>query len=189
MRRCNGLERRGLNEALARNAAAIESGRTFRGADGPGDWRRHLDDPAGTDPVYLEFGYYAPQLERWFARFGRERVRIVLFDDLRPDAAAVLRDLYAFVGVDPQNPAAERMVYNAAPSALARWAHEADRRAGLSRIVPTGARRAVAGLLAGRGARPRMDPESRRWLVAHYEPGIRALESLVGRELSSWRSA
>jgi hypothetical protein len=188
MRRCNGLERRGLDEALARNAAAIDAGRTFAGEGGPAEWRRHLDDPANTDPVYLEFGSYTPQIERWRAHFARERIRVVLFDDLRRDAAAVLEDLYAFVGVDPATPAAGRTVYNAAPSRLARWTHEVDRRLGLSRLVPSGARRAVADFFDGRGASPHMDPEHRRWLVSHYEPEIGALETLIGRDLSAWRS-
>jgi hypothetical protein len=188
MRRCNGLERRGLEEALARNAAALEAGRTFDAEGGPAEWRRHLDDPDGTDPVYLEFGSYAPQLERWFARFGRERVHVVLFDDLRRDVATVMREIYAFVGVDPSIPGAERTVYNAAPSRLRRWAHEAARGLGIGRFVPAGVQGAIADFLDARGASPRIDPERRRWLVTRYEPEIRALESLLGRDLSVWRS-
>jgi hypothetical protein len=189
MRRCNGLERRSLDDALDRNAAAIDAGRTFEGAGGPDAWKRHLEDPHGSAPVYLEFGSYAGQLERWLARFPRDRIRIVLFEDLARNPVGVLEDLYAFVGVDPSAPAAKRTVYNAAPSRISRLAHEADRRLAVSRGLPRAVRRAAAGLLAGRGAPPRLDSDTRRRLVARYEADVRALEALLDRDLSSWRTA
>ena len=188
MRRSNGLERRPLEDALTENLAAIDAGRTFDGPEGPAEWKRHLDDPHRSAPVYLEFGCYAAQLERWLARFERERIRIVLFEDLARDPAGLLHDLFAFLGVAPSLPGAEQTVYNAAPSRLARMAHEADRRLGLARVVPPRLRRSAADLLAGRGAAPRLDPGVRARLVARYEPEVRALESLIGRDLAAWRT-
>lgn len=189
MRRCNGLEGLELDEALRRNAAAIDAGRSFEGESGAARWREHLDDPAGMAPVYLEYGYYAAQLEHWGERFDRARIKIVFFEDLRLDPEAVLEDLLGFVGVDPSRSGEGRTVYNAALPRFAFRVQEMDRRLGLSRVVPAGLRRRLKERLSRSGTPPRIDPATRRWLVEHYEPHVRSLESLTGRDLSAWRRA
>ena len=52
--------------------------------------------------MYIEPGFYARHLERIFTRFPRERVLILLYDDLAADNAAVLRRFFGFLGVDVQ---------------------------------------------------------------------------------------
>lgn len=190
MRRCNGLEALDLDEALRRNAAAIDDGRTFEGQAGADAWREHLDPAIPTAPVYLEFGDYARQLARWFGRFPRQRVAIVFFDDLAADPEGTLARLFAFLVVDPTGAPAGRSVYNAALPGQVLPPLEADRRLGrLSRVLPAPIRRGLKRRLSGWGAPPRLDPATRRRLVAHYTGDVRALEALTGRDLSAWRSA
>lgn len=55
------------------------------------DWFRH----------WLEPGFYARHLERGFARIPRERVLVMLYDDLAADEAGSLARYFAFLGVDP----------------------------------------------------------------------------------------
>lgn len=189
MRRCNGLESRSLEEALRLNAAAIEAGRSFEGEAGVERWREHLDGTTSTAPVYLEFGYYASQLERWLAHFPRERIDVVFFDDLSRDPEGVLRDLFGFIGVDAARHEPGRTVYNAGLPRLAFGPLDLDRRLGLlSRAVPERIKRGVKELLARWGSPPRMEATTRRWLVAHYDSQVRALEALTGRDLTAWRS-
>ena len=187
MRRCNGLESLDLSEALRRNVAALESGRTFEGPDGPSLWREHLDAATNMAPVYLEYGYYASQLDRWRATFDPGRIRIVLFEDLRGDPGAVLRDLFDFIGVDPVRFVPGRAVYNAALPRVALSILEMDRRIGLSRVVPAPLKGRLKNLLSRRGSPPSLDSATRGWLVAHYESEIRSLETILDRDLSSWR--
>jgi hypothetical protein len=189
MRRCNGLEQLDLPEALRRNAAAIDAGRTFEGGSGAARWQEHLEAPERTEPVYLEFGFYAVQLERWLEHFQRDRIKVLFSEDLKQDPAAVLRDLLAFVGVDPSLLPPGRSVYNAALPRFALRAQQVDRRVGLSRVVPPRLRRGLKDLLSGRGSIPRIDPAIRGWLVDYYDGHTRSLEALTGRDLSAWRHA
>ena len=48
---------------------------------------------------YTDVPRYAEQLERYFAVFGRDRVRVILFDDFVADTAATFRETLDFLGV------------------------------------------------------------------------------------------
>lgn len=53
-----------------------------------------------TNPTYVEQGLYHRHLARWIQAFGRDRVHVVLMDDIERDRVAVARDLYRFLGID-----------------------------------------------------------------------------------------
>ena len=48
---------------------------------------------------YTDVPRYAEQLERYFAVFGRDRVRVILFDDFVADIPATFRETLDFLGV------------------------------------------------------------------------------------------
>ena len=50
--------------------------------------------------AWIEPGFYADQLERAHALFPRERVLVLLFDDLVADNTAFLRTFFSFLDVD-----------------------------------------------------------------------------------------
>lgn len=52
-------------------------------------------------PEYVEQGRYASQLRRYVARFPRQRLRILIYEEAVADPDAHIRDLYEFLGVDP----------------------------------------------------------------------------------------
>ncbi|HEX5578719.1 MAG TPA: sulfotransferase, partial [Candidatus Limnocylindria bacterium] len=122
---------------------------------------------------YRDSVRFSGQLARYFDVFGRERVHVIVFDDLRVDAASVVRSTFAFLGVDPEHPvdlaarnpnrrvrlaAVQRLVYR--PPGL------------LKRLVPTlrrlplvhRLRDAVVAANSAAQAREPMDPELRRQL-------------------------
>jgi hypothetical protein len=45
-------------------------------------------------------GLYHEQLRRYYNAFGRDRIRVYLYEDFQADPAGVLRDLFRFIGVD-----------------------------------------------------------------------------------------
>lgn len=49
--------------------------------------------------LLLEFGHYEEQLHRYIARFGREHVLVVHFEDLVRDSSGVLGSVLSFLGV------------------------------------------------------------------------------------------
>jgi hypothetical protein len=51
---------------------------------------------------YLSRGDYATFAERYYARFGRDCVKFVLYEDLERRPAAIMDDIQAFIGVEPE---------------------------------------------------------------------------------------
>lgn len=75
--------------------------------------RRLGQEPEGTlldivhrrvDTRYLALGQYGEALDRWYAAFPREQIRIHLFEDFAADTAAVVTDILQFIGVDASVP-------------------------------------------------------------------------------------
>ncbi len=162
------------------------------------DRRQRRRIPPG--PINVENLFYrhsvrfAEQLERYFEVFGRDRVHVMLYDDLRRDGAAVVRECLEFLGVDPslaaappranenrrvRSPLVQRLIF--APRLLLPLA-PLLRRFPLVRALRT------RMLNMNSEARPRapMDPALRRRLLDEQAPGIERLGALIDRDLSAW---
>ncbi|MEO0767921.1 MAG: sulfotransferase, partial [Cyanobacteria bacterium J06649_4] len=50
---------------------------------------------------YFQVGRYYNQIQRYLDKFGPEQVRIYLYDDLLESSQTIYRDLFEFIGVDP----------------------------------------------------------------------------------------
>ncbi len=77
-----------------------------------------LDEVLAADPSMIEQNFFDEHLARWLALFPREQVFVALFDDLKRDPASLLRNIYDFIGADPDfvPPAAsERVLEASAP--------------------------------------------------------------------------
>lgn len=142
---------------------------------------------------YREGGFYHAQLSRYFQRFDRERIRVYLHEDLKADPAAVLRDLFGFLGVD------ERFVPNLSARhnvggvpgrkrlhALVTAPHPL--KTTLKPFVPRGLRKRVVSNLRTQSLRepPPLSPEVRRELIEVYREDILNLQDLIQRDLSRW---
>jgi sulfotransferase family protein len=53
------------------------------------------------DPVYVTCSRYADQIERYLEEFDRDRLFLLTAERLRADRAAALREVFTFLGVDP----------------------------------------------------------------------------------------
>jgi hypothetical protein len=64
-----------------------------------------LEDAAGASAFVLRndigFSRYVEHVSRWVERFGRERVHVLLFEDLRANPLAFMKDFAARVRLDP----------------------------------------------------------------------------------------
>ena len=148
---------------------------------------------------YRDLARYAGQIERYLARFGRDQVHVVVHDDLRRDPPGTYRAVLEFLGVDPTHrPAfavvnANKQVRSAALRRTLRSGSPRLRRAARLLVPDAQARarvrRALHGLNTSARARPPLDPALRVSLTEEFEPEVRRLEALLGRELPDWRSA
>lgn len=156
---------------------------------------------------YVAKGRYADQLEAVFARFPRERVWVGLYDDVRDRPAALLAEVFGFLGVDPSfRPSALDRVVNesgkrtadptAAWARTVRWLTYtrnplvARYRGRILQRVERRNRRLDRECVVTGGPHDggRLDPEIRaaiheRWFAEQVE----RTEVLLGRDLSAWK--
>jgi hypothetical protein len=145
---------------------------------------------------YVNSGLYSAQLERYFKTFSRERVFVVLYDDLKRDAVETSREVYRFLGVDAEFEP-EIAIHNASGFPLSIAAQGAiARRWHTHPLVPRGEVRRRDRLhfpvafgintLLGRYRSARMRPETRRALTKQFRDDVEKTAVLIGRNLDSW---
>lgn len=147
--------------------------------------------------AYLPFGEYAGQVEGLFDEFGRQRVLVVLFDDLQRDTPSVVRSAFEFLGVDPSfRPEMEKrnVAGRARSGLLARLLTGQSRfkrriRAALPRGWAEGWKRRAEAWNTASFRPPPMHPDTRRRLSEHFAPHNERLSTLIGADLSGWAEA
>lgn len=147
---------------------------------------------------YSEIPRYSEQLQRYFDEFGRERVKIILFDDLKRSPERVYAETLAFLGVDPAFEP-DFGIHNASAPTPDSWAYRAWKASSLRyRIRSLAPQRLYDAIRARRKRRleraatrrPRapLDSALRAELADRFGGEIARLEKLIDRDLSSWRA-
>jgi hypothetical protein len=149
---------------------------------------------------YTDVPRYTEQLERYFAAVGRDRVRVIVFDDFVADTAAVYRDTLRFLGVDDgYRPPAFSAVNANRRIRSERWRHFLARpperlRILIHHLVPARLRRAAyeraKELNVVPTPREPLSAETADRLAAAFGPEVAHLSALLHRDLTSlWRSS
>jgi hypothetical protein len=142
-------------------------------------------------------GLYFEQLERYWV-FGRERVGVWLYEDLRDDPTGIAQSVFCFLRVDDAftpdtfskyNPAG--VPQSEAANAMIRTMGTAVGVARRTFLPPTSkvvvfvnrVRQNLQGRLL---VKPPIDPKIRRELLEGYKEDILKPQELVGRDLSLW---
>ncbi len=146
--------------------------------------------------VYRDNARYGQLLKPWLERFGRDRVHVIILDDLAAQPAATFARLLSFLGVDASYEPPTFAVRN--PRHRQRRAVRAVADSRLGRLVSVRLATAVLGedrraRLAGRLRRSRVArrtvaPEPiaahiRDALQAELAPDVAGLSELIGRDL------
>jgi hypothetical protein len=148
----------------------------------------------GVSYLYYELGLYAQQVKRYLETFTPERVKILMFEDFRRDANGVLRELAAFLGLDPK-PLAQidtSRRYNS---------YAAPRNQYLRRLAGAKFSRIIGQALVPRSVglfiferiflrqepKPPLDPRARDLLCSLYERDLDDLERVLDRRLPELR--
>jgi Sulfotransferase family len=144
--------------------------------------------------LYRRMVRFADQLERYLDVFGRDRVHVIINDDLRGDPAAEYRRLLTFLDVDPDF-APDFEPVNENKRTRHRWIQRLIWNPPLLRpLIPRlrrfplvhALRARLLSLNSRRVARPPMDPALRSQLRAELRPEVERLGRLIGRDLGAW---
>ena len=151
---------------------------------------RAAQNPADRFAAFVAVGRYATHLQRFYDVFPRERIRVHLYQDYQADGPAVVRNLLAFVGVDPEYPIDMSRRHN--ETGVPRFGVvETLRRRMLGGTpviewLPLAMQRLVRRLYY----RPRpdfvIDPTIRAEVIEYYREDILRTADLIGRDLSAW---
>ncbi|HLG99373.1 MAG TPA: sulfotransferase [Bryobacteraceae bacterium] len=168
-------------------------------ADAAVSFREHMEASLRSDSTrvgdlypFLGFGLYYEQVKRYLDLFPQERVRIYFYEDFCAAQAPVMRDIFAFLSVEPSftPDLSKRHMQAFVPRSYA-----LKRLAKSSRVwnwlwPRTPARlRALARKAAFRGRDSFvLEPADRARLIDYYRDDVQKLGSLVNRDLSTWLS-
>jgi hypothetical protein len=141
-------------------------------------------------PIPLDCGLYATHLQPFFDVFPREQIRIYLYEAYCADARAVLRDVFAFLGVDPNHPIdlSRRHNETLVPRfpAIARLRQRILGNVPLIAWLPSPAGNALRKLYNRQKGSFVIDPDDRRMVIDYYRDEILRAEELIGTDLSAW---
>jgi hypothetical protein len=150
--------------------------------------------------TYRDRARFGEQLPRWIETFGRDRVHVIVFEEMIADPAGHFRAVLEFLGVDASyapaafathNPAhgsrggVLRAVLRSAPVQFVAWrvlpavVGDARTRSLARRMSHSKLRRTAA-------PRAQVSPQLRARLEAELAPDVARLSELLGRDMSSF---
>jgi hypothetical protein len=139
---------------------------------------------------------FSEQIERYHAAFGRDRVKVILYDDFAADVPGVYADTLEFLGVATDfRPEFAVVNESKRPRSRALQALVVRPPRPVARLIPTLRRMPLAHRLRERlllansrsAVRPPLDQDLRQRLVQELTPEIERLETVIGRDLSAWK--
>lgn len=142
---------------------------------------------------YRAMGRYGEQLARYFERFDRDRILVVLHEELQRAPVKTSQRVQGFLGVDPAFVPDTSLQLNASGLPRSRWLHDfivrpSAFKTAAARFVPASVRLSLASRLqrANLDRAPRLDPNVRAELLQEFAPDLDRLRGLLDRDLSAW---
>lgn len=148
--------------------------------------------------LYSDYIRYVEQLQRFHAAFPSEQVKIIIYDDLRADNEAAVRDVRRFLDVDDSLPV-DRVQANPTVAARSQKVNELVHAVGVGRgpvshtvkemikaVTPAGPRRRALHAFKRQvvfGPPPEPDEEVLHELRVRYKDQVIALSEYLNRDL------
>jgi len=145
--------------------------------------------------AFEQLGYYARHLRPYMKTFGPEQLRIYLFDDLVANPQGLMRDLFEYLGIDPNIELDMSKRFNetgviANPWMRFLWRGTRSARSVIMPYIPLRLRGSMFNLVAGLPVRKTtkqpFDPAIRAQLTERYRDDILLLQDMIDRDLSHW---
>src|ERR671915_1370169 len=158
----------------------------------------------GKSQLYVEMGMYYEQVKRYFDIFGREQVKVIIFEEFVQHPEQTVNEVLAFLGVkytvreirEQHNPySVPRSPLSRLIFAFFRWLRARNVRFyKLLMLLPDSVLESLplpsgkssgfaARILFKRIEKPKIEPEAFKFLQELYHDDVLRLESLLGRSL------
>ena len=141
---------------------------------------------------YYSRALYFSQVKRFFDTFGNNNVHVIIFEEFAENPMEKCREVFRYLGVDESfMPSIDR--FNVGREVRHRGLHkiihnptpfQAKIAAALPKKMVEGARKLMVKLNSKPA--PLIDKDLERELIGKYQPDIKKLSALIGRDLSHW---
>ncbi|SFR36419.1 Sulfotransferase domain-containing protein [Robiginitalea myxolifaciens] len=166
----------------------------------------HPDLKIQSETTYVDHGLYHRQIQRLYQYFKPEQVRILLYEDIREQPETIMHDIYSFIGVDATFTPDYRklnqtgsvrytwiknMVYNDSKwkQFLLKYIIDPILPYNLKYRLKLFFLRAMTGKAKNDSGQPDvLTHERANWLRSYFIEDIQNLETLIGRDLTAWKS-
>lgn len=139
---------------------------------------------------YIELGLYHEQVKRYIDTFGKNRVKIVLTEDMKEDTAKVLHSVFEFLGVKNQPPADKARKHNVYKkprnNIVSRFYASKKLRSMLKSLLPACITNRIKNKIFIKEDKPALSEDTRACLTGLFADDVKHLETLIERDLSSW---
>ena len=148
---------------------------------------------------YRERGFYHSQLSAYYRLFRSDQIRIYLFEELKHSPRQVCRDIFLFLGIDPEfvpDTDKDHNVSGIPKNRILQSLLDAARGSSgmpislLKTLLPKEIRSRIRSRMdhAARNnlIKPELSPETRLRLKKEYRNDITMLQQLIGKDLSLW---
>lgn len=148
--------------------------------------------------IYRELGELSPHVQRFFDLFGRQNVRVIIFDEFKADTARVYRQTCEFLEVSSAfQPSfriinSNRQARSESLSMYLRSLRTPQRNTAyyLKYLVPQTWRRSLVNTLRNvnirPAPRPEMSVEIKQRLSSKFAPDLERLSGILGFDLTHW---
>lgn len=147
---------------------------------------------------YIKQGFYYRELMPFYQVFSESNIKILLFDDLCQDPNNFMRDLYKFIGIDPDfNTDTARksreggMPKNKAINTVLTKKNPIRNSIAsvLKLFMPLETRQKIRSkLIKNNIYKAKLSPEDKKELIEIYRSDVIQLQGLIKRDLSDWLS-
>jgi len=150
--------------------------------------KKSLDSPENDDysRVIISGGMYYQQVKKYFDIFGKENVKILIFEEFVKDSRKAVKEILEFLGVKREIAESVGKVHN--PFTVPRgdiakfvFRNKITRKFG--RSISSSAREMIVNVLVKKGSKPPLLQEDRMFLEKIYCDDVVRLEKILGRSL------
>lgn len=142
---------------------------------------------------YQRRGYYFNQLKPYVDQFGSDHVKVFLFEDLVSAPQALMRELFEFLGIDPNFEPNVSMQANPSGVPKRQWLSRLLNRKNPMKqfaksVLPTRFRKNIYSKLQQQntGDKTTINPLLKQQLIEAYRDDVTQLQVLIDRDLSHW---
>jgi hypothetical protein len=156
---------------------------------------RQLREAFQTDELWVRSGLYHEDVKHYLEKFGRNKVKIVLFDELNTDSLHVMQGVFNFLGVDDSFAPNVAVRHNPGSVPKSKTVHAIDILYKRSRrlrnivrsVIPYGLRRHIVRLgHKGLDMDTVLSEDTRRRMASFYHDDLLKLQDLIGIDLRDW---